>query len=97
MCCHQRVIFSVDNLAVVMVCNKGYTKRKHLGAMIRNIWLLTAMWDIDLQVIHIPGKQNKIANMLSRWDNDKVYEAQMKTLTRDQSGITLTIHFLYQL
>ena len=53
---HHRVVFKVDNLAVVMVCNKGYTKCKHLGAMIRNIWLVAAIFDIEISVIHIPGK-----------------------------------------
>ena len=31
---HHCVVSKGDNLAVVNVCNKGYTKFKHLGAMI---------------------------------------------------------------
>ena len=80
---HQRVVFKVDNLAVVTVCGRGYTKCRHLGAMTRNIWLLTAMWDIELEVVHIPGKHNKIADMLSRMDSHKAFEATINHLIRD--------------
>ena len=34
---HKKIIFKVDNLAVVTVCNIGYTRCKHLAAIIRNI------------------------------------------------------------
>ena len=66
---HKKIMFKIDNLAVVTVCNTGYTRCKHLAAIIRNIWLVTATWDIEIKVTHIPGKLNNIADLLSRWDN----------------------------
>ena len=65
---HQTVIFKIDNMAVVSICNTGYTRDQYLASMIRNIWLLTSEYDICLQVTHIAGKQNIIAEMLSRWE-----------------------------
>ena len=35
--------------------------------MARNISMLLAINDIELQVIHILGSDNKVADLLSRW------------------------------
>ena len=55
-----------DNIAVVQVVDNSRTRDPFLAACIRNIWLLTAKWDIQLKVIHIPGKENVWADTLSR-------------------------------
>ena len=77
---HQRFIFNVDNAAVVTICIKGYTKGNHLGAMIRNIWLVTAIWNIELVVIHIQGKQNCIADTLSLLCKDERKKVELSAL-----------------
>ena len=41
------------------------------------------MWDIELEVVHIPGKHNKIADMLSRMDSHKAFEATINHLIKD--------------
>ena len=41
-----------------------------LAACIRNIWLLTAVHDIELEVNHIPGAKNEVADLLSRLHAD---------------------------
>ena len=33
----------------------------------RNIWLLAAMYNINLIVTHIRGRENCVADLLSRW------------------------------
>ena len=35
--------------------------------MARNIWLICAMFNIHITVLHIPGKNNVLADLLSRW------------------------------
>ena len=35
--------------------------------LLSNIWLLTAIFNIQLTVTHIPGAQNEVADLLSRW------------------------------
>ena len=56
-----------DNHAVVDVLTYGSTKDPMLATPARNVWLLTAMFNIDLVVSHIKGVDNKVADLLSRW------------------------------
>ena len=49
----------------------GKTRDKFLTLCIRNIWLLAAYHDIDLEVKHIVGKKNVVADALSRIYSDK--------------------------
>ena len=37
------------------------------AAGIRNVWLFTAEYDIYMKVVHIPGKQNSTAYLLTGW------------------------------
>ena len=63
----SRIRIACDNEAVVHVLGSGCTRDLTLAAIARNIQLQLATWDINLQVIHIPGKENQIADLLSRW------------------------------
>ena len=51
-----------DNMAVLNICQSGYTSDMYLIILIRNIWLLTTIYYIQLIVIHIPGKENRIVH-----------------------------------
>ena len=63
----KTIIIACDNEAVVSVLNSGRTRDMILAAISRNIAMESAMADINLRVIHIPGKQNVIADSLSRY------------------------------
>ena len=63
---HFTVRFSCDNLAVVQVVTTSKTKDSFLNACLRNIWLVTASYDIDLSIDHIQGTKNIIADAQSR-------------------------------
>ena len=62
------VRIACDNEAVVQVLNSGRTRDLTLVAIARNIQMQLATWDINLQVNHIAGKDNQIADLLSRWN-----------------------------
>ena len=64
---HQRILIKCDNQAVVSVLNSGKTQDLTLAAIARNIMMEISEQDIDLQVIHILGVENKVANLSSRW------------------------------
>ena len=63
---HSAVKFYCDNLAVVQVVRTGKIRDNMLALCLRNIWLITASYDIDLHIDHIQGQTNKIADLLSR-------------------------------
>ena len=68
---HSAITIFCDNMSVVQVVGSGKTRDKFLALCIRNIWLLAAYHDIDLEVKHIVGKNNVVADALSRNYSDK--------------------------
>ena len=64
---NQKVNIKCDNQAVVSILNTGKSSDKHLCTLARNILFLCACNDIHLTVIHVLGKNNIIADTLSRW------------------------------
>jgi hypothetical protein len=64
---HARVKVFCDNAAAVSVFQTHRASDKILQAIARNIWLLAAIWDIKLYIEHIPGKDNGVADLISRW------------------------------
>ena len=63
----RRVRFECDNQAVVTVLKTGRTRDPVLAAYARNIQMLASVFDIEVTVIHLPGIQNTVADLLSRW------------------------------
>ena len=74
---HSKVKVHCDNMAVVQVVGSGKTRDPYLAACLRNLWLLTATYDIELAVEHIPGEKNIIADLLSRLYSKKVTDVQL--------------------
>ena len=64
---NKRIKISCDNLAVVEILKSGKTRDHFLATCARNIWLITAMFNIDIILIHVPGVNNQVADLLSRW------------------------------
>ena len=62
-----KILLKCGNQAVVSVLISGRTQELTLGAMARNISMLLAIHDSELQVIHILGSDNKVADLLFRW------------------------------
>ena len=64
---NKRIKISCDNLAVVEILKSGKTRDSFLATCARNIWLITAIFNIDIIIIHDPGVSNQVADLLSRW------------------------------
>ena len=56
-----------DNNAVVDVLGYGRAKDSVLATCSRNVWLLTAHYNITLVVSHVQGQENAVADLLSKW------------------------------
>ena len=67
----QSSVYIFCDMAVVQVASSWRTRDPFLGACIHNIWLITAIHDIDLEVKHIRGTKNVLADALSRIYSDK--------------------------
>lgn len=79
----QRFILQCDNQNSVQALNSGRSRNYGMQACLREIWFLSAIYDFDLQAEHIPGRDNTIADHLSRWHCAPSHEAQFHFLTAD--------------
>ena len=64
---NRRIKIHCDNMAAVEVLQKGRARDATLALMARNVWLICALFNIQILVCHIPGKDNTLADLLSRW------------------------------
>ena len=76
----KNVMIYCDNEAVVTILNSGKTRDPTLAAISRNIFMQCASYDIHLEVQHLPGKSNTVADLLSRWQETKDAEAKLSSL-----------------
>ena len=79
--CHISIF--CDNMAVIQVLNSGRTKDMVLAACARNIWMLSAIYNVQLSVNHIMGEKNRIADLLSRWDTVHNREQKLQCLVNN--------------
>ena len=68
---HSLVVNHCDNEVCVYVIATKRTKDPFLALCIRNLWLITAFYDISLQLQYIRGKNNAQADTLSRLHSNK--------------------------
>ena len=91
---HSVVKFYCDNMAVVQVVQTGWTKDHMLALCLRNIWLITASYDIDLHIEQIQGSHNKQADLLSRlYSNKAVDETLLETMQKNCIWHDIPIHY----
>ena len=55
---NKRIKIWCDNLAVVEVLNSGKSCDDTLATCARNIWLLSVIYNSDIVLYHIPGRNN---------------------------------------
>ena len=80
---HSIIDIFCDNLVVVQVVEIRKTKDSFLALCVRNIWLLTASLDIELNISHVPGIHNVIADTLSRVYSDKQVNLDLLSILQD--------------
>ena len=56
-----------DNIAVVQILTFGRGRDPTMATCARNIWLLAAVFNVNIIVSHIKGLDNNVADLLSRW------------------------------
>ena len=62
----KRIVFKCDNLAVVMLLCKGSCRDRHLAFLLRELTMRAILCSFTFYAVHIPGKINVHADLLSR-------------------------------
>lgn len=68
---NHKILFLTDNEAVVAIINKTSSKDKIIMKLVRRLVLICLRNNILFKAKHVPGKQNVIADKLSRLDFQK--------------------------
>ena len=68
----KKLRIKCDNMAVVEVLTSGRTRDDMLALCAKNVWLISAIYNISIHIEHIPGKNNVIADLLPRFKFDNV-------------------------
>ena len=79
----KHVLVKCDNQAVVTVLTSGKTRDAFLAACARNIWLALGQNDTDASYVHVLGKNNQVADLLSRWQNTVNQQLLLGTLVQN--------------
>ena len=87
---NQKIQIFCDNMAVVEVLTTGKTRDSTLATCARNLWLIAALYNINFTFSHIPGADNSLADLLSRWDNSPHHNNKLHKLI--QNPIWLNTH-----
>ena len=61
----ELVTAQCDNMAVVEVVNSGYSKDSALAQLLHVLFFARAQWEVEIKAVHIPGRQNVLADALS--------------------------------
>ena len=69
----QKIRIYCDNQAVVEVINSSKTKDGFMATCLRELWLVVSRNEFELQAVHLPGEENRVADWLSRWDSSAKY------------------------
>ena len=88
----SRFQISCDNDAAVQLVRSGRTLDAFMQRCLRQLWLTSARYDLDLHVSHIPGIHNVFADCLSRWDADSTFQRKFHELASQRN---LCFHMLF--
>ena len=70
-----------DNKSVVDVINSSKTKDAFMATCLRELWLVVSTNKFELQAVHLPGQDNRVADWLSRWHLGQKYQDAFNLFT----------------
>ena len=79
-------------MAVVSTLTLGCSWDEFVGTVARNVWLITTSNDIELSVLHVPGKENRLADSLLQWFGEG-WSREVVKYCSPFNGVTLVIIF----
>lgn len=94
----QKISFACDNWAVVQVINSGRAKDPFLLSCLREICYICAIFEFEVFAVHIEGKNNRLPDLLSRWDldpNNQTSFFDMSGFVREHNVFVPKSYFLF--
>jgi len=70
---NMKIKVHCDNEATVKILNKGYSSKKPIAEMVRSLMLCSMTYNFLLKAVHIPGKNNIKADLLSRFQINRFH------------------------
>ena len=86
------IMIHCDNQACVDMINSLRSRNIFLQACLRELWLTLAVNNIMLKAAHIPGRENILADCLSRWHTDAMYQSRFYALSVSLDLQPVTVH-----
>ena len=78
----KRISILCDNIAYVIVLNRGITRNKFQTQCLREITFITAVGEFQVRAQHIPGTDNRIPDILIRWHSFQDPFLKLQELTQ---------------
>ena len=72
--CGKKIVFHCDNLAVVNIWSSKTSKCKEIMRLMRRMFYLSAQHQFSVNVAHIVGTDNSIADSLSRFQMERFFQ-----------------------
>ena len=97
----QKLVIKCDNEGVCQAVNSGRARAPFLQAALRNLWYTEAINNFTIRCVHIPGINNTIPDMLSRWHLDDRSQAKFNNMCSSmqviESSISKELFDIYEL
>ena len=90
-----KVQVKCDNQAVVSVINSGRSRDPVMVEYAKNIFMWVSTFNISLKVVHVPGKLNEAADLLSRWFSTRNNFQKLQQLVNPVVWIPVSNALLY--
>jgi hypothetical protein len=88
----KRMLIHCDNMTSVTVLNSGRTRDSFLQACLREIAFICALCQCEVRAVHIPGEQNRIPDLLSRWDLHEKYSNEFCEVNNSMQLTLVSVH-----
>ena len=88
---NKHLLVFCDNQAMVNIVNMGRASNIFAQSCLREICFITASVNAVVKVVHCRGVENKVADFLSRWDEDPKYKDLFEMETKDIKKVQLKV------
>ena len=82
---HTRVLVKTDNMGAKFALSTGKTRDPVLAACARELWLISALQELDIMIHHAPGDSLVLADALSRASTNKHMSSLAGALVKDRN------------